>query len=202
AHRLHLGSQRLAKSLQAPLGSVVETEEWHGAYAARRGDLHDVTVPVASHDGQCSLGHPHRTEQVDVQDGASLRLANFLDGSHQSIASVVHQNVQTSGDATSLLHSVSASLPVCGSEPGHGEAWILDGQGFLPGSGHHVMTSGQRLLGQSEPEAAARTCDEPGLRCSHPTILHQTRRYVSFLYWGHGQTRDRQACARRSHGPC
>src|SRR5699024_11271431 len=113
--------------------------------------------------------YPRRTEQVDGQYAARLRLANSLAGSTQSIASVVHQTVQTSGDATGLLHSVSASLPVCGIEPGHGEAWILDGQGFLPGSGHHVMASGQRLLGQSEPEAAARTCDEPGLRCRHPT---------------------------------
>ncbi len=73
---------------------MVETDPGEGRDPTDARDLHDVPAALLAQERQASLGHPQGTEQVRLDLGASLLLADLLDRAEQAVAGVVDDDVE------------------------------------------------------------------------------------------------------------
>ena len=64
-------------------------------HAGNGADVDDVSTPLAPQVRQCSLRHAQRTEKIDLHLPARFGIAQLLDSTHEPVARVVHDEVDT-----------------------------------------------------------------------------------------------------------
>jgi len=82
------------KSVDLPLGGLVQPEGRHCDLAGSTADLHDVSLPGRAHVGQNSACQANRGEQARSELFFDLRIGDLLDSAFDAHPGIVHQHVE------------------------------------------------------------------------------------------------------------
>lgn len=103
---LHLLAECLGKRLYGPLGRAVDTEERHAELSAHTGDVLDqatLGLVDVTHCLEAAPGDVHQAEEVDLHLLAQLLLGVGFELACQTVASVVHEDVNARESVDGLL---------------------------------------------------------------------------------------------------
>jgi hypothetical protein len=100
AERRNLWSQRLDPSLDTELRRGVGRDKGLPGNAAGRGDRHDESAALSTHDGEHGARDVHRAEQVGFELCAEVFGGDFFEEPRVEVTGVVDEHV----DSTEVIH--------------------------------------------------------------------------------------------------
>jgi hypothetical protein len=166
ARELDLLAEGLGESFERELGGAVRTEPGRRDLTSDARHLHHPAGPLPAHVRQSRPGQRRRSEEVQLEQVAQLRVGRLLERADLRPSRVVDEHVKPAEAIDDLLNDLEGTFGVGDVECDRAEsAWVLAGQFVQPldpaGGPDDEVTPGERHLGQGAPEPGARAGDEP-----------------------------------------